>query len=217
MRKEFVTSLPSALRNIERYQLEIMQVPELARRAPFVRAWYASRQESGEWLFAPSKVIGYQFASAQEYFDDAKSGSRDGRDTERVLSQWFQEIEPDTELGTALAQALREYLGKFGVAPNSLARINLPRDFVRTASTLQTSTAKRGSLLERVTSHPDVCGGRPVIRGTRMRVVDILEALAHGATREELLADFDYLSTEDITAALLYAAGSTDHRVLRSA
>lgn len=73
------------------------------------------------------------------------------------------------------------------------------------------------SLLERITSHPDICGGRPVVRGTRMRVVDILEALAHGATREDLLTDFDYLTTDDITAALLYAASSTDHRVLRSA
>ncbi len=73
------------------------------------------------------------------------------------------------------------------------------------------------NLLERISSNPDICGGRPCVRGTRMRVVDLVEALAHGATRTELLADFDYLSDEDITAALLYAARATDHRVVRTA
>ena len=46
---------------------------------------------------------------------------------------------------------------------------------------------------------------------------DILEMLAGGATREEILADFPDLEAEDITAALLYAAGGTDHVVLKAA
>ena len=61
-------------------------------------------------------------------------------------------------------------------------------------------------LLNRISSDPAVCGGRPCIKGTRMRVADIVEAIAHGASQEELLADFDYLTAEDIAAALLYAA-----------
>lgn len=72
-------------------------------------------------------------------------------------------------------------------------------------------------LLSRISSDPAICGGRPCIKGTRMRVADIVEALAHGATQQELLADFDYLTAEDIAAALLYAARATEHRVVRTA
>ena len=73
------------------------------------------------------------------------------------------------------------------------------------------------SLLSRIASDPAVCGGRPCIKGTRMRVVDILEAMAHGATQEQLLRDFDYLTADDIAAALLYAARASDHRVVETA
>lgn len=50
-----------------------------------------------------------------------------------------------------------------------------------------------------------------------MRVTDIVEALANGATREELLHDFDYLTAEDIAAALLFSARAADHRVVQTA
>jgi len=60
-------------------------------------------------------------------------------------------------------------------------------------------------------------GGRPTIRGTRMRVKDILDLLAAGATREEIVSDYPYVEPEDITAALEYAAAQSDHPVLRSA
>ncbi len=71
--------------------------------------------------------------------------------------------------------------------------------------------------LERITIDPRMCGGRPCIRGMRVRVTDILEMLAAGATRETILADYPYLEDEDITAALRYAALQADHRVLRVA
>jgi uncharacterized protein (DUF433 family) len=72
-------------------------------------------------------------------------------------------------------------------------------------------------LLARITSHPDLCGGRPTIRGMRLRVADILDMLAHGATRDEILADFPDLEAEDLDAALLYAARAVDHPVTRAA
>jgi uncharacterized protein (DUF433 family) len=71
-------------------------------------------------------------------------------------------------------------------------------------------------LLDRISSDPAICGGQPCIKGTRMRVTDIVEAIAHGASRRELLADFDYLTADDIAAALLYAARATEHRVVRT-
>ena len=69
-------------------------------------------------------------------------------------------------------------------------------------------------LLDRITIDPDKCGGRPCIRGMRVRVVDVLEWLAEGQTPEEILSDFPYLEREDITAALQYAARRLDHPIL---
>jgi len=68
-------------------------------------------------------------------------------------------------------------------------------------------------LSERITIDPGVCGGRPCIRGLRIRVTDILDMLAGGATRAEILADYPYLEDEDITAALEYAATQWDLRL----
>jgi uncharacterized protein (DUF433 family) len=71
--------------------------------------------------------------------------------------------------------------------------------------------------LARITIDPQVCGGRPCIRGLRIRVKDILDMLAGSATRQEILADYPYLEDEDITAALEFASRATDHPVVASA
>ena len=73
------------------------------------------------------------------------------------------------------------------------------------------------SELSRITINPEQSGGRPSIRGTRVRVKDILELLASGATREEILVDYPYLEPGDIIAALEFAALQSDHPVLRTA
>jgi uncharacterized protein (DUF433 family) len=85
------------------------------------------------------------------------------------------------------------------------------------ASKPGSSRDKTERLSKRIVSDPEVCGGRARIRGTRVRVTDILDMLAGGMTREHILADFDYLSDEDISAALAYAARSTDHRIIHAA
>ena len=69
----------------------------------------------------------------------------------------------------------------------------------------------------RITVDPGRCGGRPCIRNLRVRVKDVLDLLAAGASREEILADYPYLENEDITAALEFAARQWDHPILRSA
>jgi uncharacterized protein (DUF433 family) len=71
--------------------------------------------------------------------------------------------------------------------------------------------------LHRITVDPRVCAGRPCIRGLRIRVKDILDMLAAGATREQILADYPYLEADDIVAALQFAASQSDHPVLRGA
>lgn len=73
------------------------------------------------------------------------------------------------------------------------------------------------NLLERITVESGKCGGRPCIRGLRIRVKDILEMLADGASPEAIVRDFPDLEAEDIRAALLYAAGGSDHAVLKAA
>jgi uncharacterized protein (DUF433 family) len=73
------------------------------------------------------------------------------------------------------------------------------------------------SELGRITVEPNQCGGRPCLRGLRIRVKDVLDLLAAGASREEILADYPLLEDADITAALEYAAQASDHPVLRVA
>lgn len=70
------------------------------------------------------------------------------------------------------------------------------------------------SELHRITVDPNQCGGRPCLR---VRVTDVLELLAAGASRQEVLADYPYLEAGDITAALEYAARQADHPVLHVA
>jgi uncharacterized protein (DUF433 family) len=68
-------------------------------------------------------------------------------------------------------------------------------------------------LVDRITVDPEQFGGRPCIRHLRVRVSDILDMMAGGATRAEILDDYPYLEDEDITAALAFAARATDHPV----
>ncbi|WP_058553659.1 DUF433 domain-containing protein [Thiohalocapsa sp. ML1] len=70
---------------------------------------------------------------------------------------------------------------------------------------------------QRITIDPNVCGGRPCIRGMRVRVTDVLDLLAAGASNEEILDDYPYLEAADISAALAYAARQLDHPVLSAA
>lgn len=73
------------------------------------------------------------------------------------------------------------------------------------------------SQLHRITTHPEQCGGRPCIRGLRVRVKDVLDLLAARASREEILEDYPYLEAGDIDAVLEFAAKQSDHPVLRVA
>lgn len=76
------------------------------------------------------------------------------------------------------------------------------------------SLMRESELLARITIDPERCGGRPCIRGLRVRVIDVLELLAAGETPEQILAEYPYLEPDDIAASLLYAARQLDHPVL---
>lgn len=70
------------------------------------------------------------------------------------------------------------------------------------------------SYLERITFNPNQCGGRPCIRGMRIRVKDVLDLVAAGVSEAEILADYPDLEPGDIKASLEYAAAQLDHPVL---
>ena len=70
---------------------------------------------------------------------------------------------------------------------------------------------ERTSQMQRITFNPNQCGGRPCIRGMRIRVQDGLDMLASGASEAEILESYPYVEREDIQAALDYAARQVDH------
>ena len=216
MSSKLVTSSQDASDNIRRFGDELAKNSELAEIMAYTRAWYAHRDARGIWAFAPSKFIGYSRNTARDYLRSHRD--RDGRLTERVLSQWFVEVTAGTPLHSELLGKLQQLFGEFGKTPNRLLRINVLASDSGAASVL--SERKRSSKdlsANRITTNPDVCGGRPCIRGMRIRVSDILSLLAAGEERSQILAEYPYLEAEDIEAALEYAAGSVDHRIIRAA
>lgn len=67
---------------------------------------------------------------------------------------------------------------------------------------------------DRVTIDPEICGGRPCIRGLRIRVTDVLDLLASGLSRAEVVAELPDLEIEDIDAVLRFASERLDHPVV---
>ena len=69
-------------------------------------------------------------------------------------------------------------------------------------------------IADRITVDPEQCGGRPCIRGMRIRVVDVLDLLANGLTGQEVLEELPDLTQEDIVACLRFASRQIDHPVV---
>ena len=69
-------------------------------------------------------------------------------------------------------------------------------------------------LAERITVDPDQCGGRPCIRGMRIRVIDVLDLLANGLTPDQVLEELPDLEPEDIAACLRFASRRLNHPVV---
>jgi len=69
-------------------------------------------------------------------------------------------------------------------------------------------------LVERITVNPEQCGGRPCIRGMRIRVVDVLDLLAAGLSQQQVLEELPDLEAEDISACLKFASSRLNHPIL---
>jgi len=72
-------------------------------------------------------------------------------------------------------------------------------------------------LLSRITSEPGKFGGKPCIRGMRIRVIDVLELLASGMTQQEILNEHPDLEADDIKACLIFAARRANYPFLNAA
>ncbi|NJN58539.1 MAG: DUF433 domain-containing protein [Leptolyngbyaceae cyanobacterium SL_5_9] len=70
------------------------------------------------------------------------------------------------------------------------------------------------ALLQRITVSPRQCGGRPCIRGMRIRVSDVLDLFVAGLSAEQILEELPDLEMDDLKAALKYAARKLNHPVL---
>ena len=69
-------------------------------------------------------------------------------------------------------------------------------------------------LMDRITVHPDQCGGRPCVRGMRIRVSDVLDLLAAGLSADDVVVELPDLERDDIAACLRFASRRLDHPVL---
>ena len=69
-------------------------------------------------------------------------------------------------------------------------------------------------LMDRITVNPQQCGGRPCIRGMRIRVIDVLDLLAAGLTPEQVVEELPDLEPADVTACLRFASRRLDHPIL---
>lgn len=69
-------------------------------------------------------------------------------------------------------------------------------------------------LVERITVNPEQCGGRPCIRGMRIRVVDVLDLLAADLSQQQVLEELPDLEAKDISACLKFASSRLNHPIL---
>lgn len=112
---------------INRFQDEVRRSPRLANRLPYARAWYVCRDDEGRWRFGPSKFVGYEGLTAEQYVELSRKGL-DGRRTEAQLRQWYVELDPSSELHEELSAQLSAFLAEHGKAPSRKMRISIPKE-----------------------------------------------------------------------------------------
>lgn len=215
-----VSSPEEVFTNIKRYQQELPRSDGLRKRVSMHRGWYAFKDESGRWLFAPSKFVGYADNTAKRYLDSYDSADgMDGRETEPALKQWFEVVEKSHPLFARLHGEFSKFASGLDKSPSRIWRVSILRNHLAESVEAPAFYPPKNvsSLQERIALDPDICGGRPCIKGTRMRVGDIVDMIASGASQEDILEDFPYLEKDDIAAALKYAARALDHAVVRAA
>ena len=209
---QIVSDESQVIENIVNFNRDI-DYPRIHAMIAYVRHWYAIPLPDKGWVFGPSKFIGYVGMDSKKYakaFEDLSGG-----ETEKGnLTKWFIELRPTDTLAQVLMQELRRQMAQYGKTVNALARIHVLKGAMQHSAEARQPPGSEGW---RITSDPRILAGKPCIRGMRIRVADILEMLAHGATRKEILEDYPYVEDGDITAALEFAMDAVDHRLVKAA
>ena len=199
------------IENIRLYEECLASKPQMQDRIRRHAAWYAFR-EAGVWHFGPSKFVGYEGITAKDYLASAK-GSLDGRETESRLKRWFTPVDPASDQFHELMEAFKAFAMRHGKEPKKTWRVSI----VSAAEVRLPTVRPEFNLSGLVVSNPQICGGRPTIRGTRVRVSDIVDMMAHGTTPQEIVEAYPYLTLDHVRAALSFAARLLDHPVVKAA
>lgn len=218
MAHALVDSLDQVRDNVVRFEREVRGSSDLLTRTRGFHGWCALESADGTWSFAPSTFVGYAQTTAADYLEDARNGDRDYRRAEKVLEEWFEVVPPGTPRGDQLAAALRVFIKSLNPkysGPRKDARIWVLRQGVACGG--DAAIGPEPPLHDRIHVDASICGGRPHIRGTRVRVCDILDLLAGGAAPSDVLADYPYLTEADLRAALGFGAAASRHRIVLTA
>lgn len=118
---ELVTDPTQVLGNIARLQSEFASSPELMDRASFVHAWYVDTRDPTHPKFGFSKFLGYQDLDSKTYLAQYKD--LNGRDTEKVLKDWFEELRAGTPEFNRYHEMLKAWLARHGKTPRGTVRL----------------------------------------------------------------------------------------------
>jgi uncharacterized protein (DUF433 family) len=209
-----IVTLPEAKDNIVRFADELRQAPGLQNRLGTFKVWYVIMRGKTQ-VFAPSKFIGRRNNTAAAHLSESGgSGKRHGNDGKAVLDQWFVDVSTTSAQHRSLLSALSGIYAAYGKVPNASTHFRIPAEDADDPLRPLNHAALPGDW---IVHDPGICSGKPTLKGTRIRVADVLQMLAGGDSAETILQDYPSLQRAHIDAALGYAATAIDHRVIRAA
>lgn len=119
---QLVTEISQALTAIQSFQEEVASSTSLQDRLGYARSWYFMKK-GDDYIYAPSKWVGCVGMTADLYVNSSKE--IDGRKTEEVLGQWYDEVGSSSRAHRYHMEKLREFLGQYGKSPSSAVRFNV--------------------------------------------------------------------------------------------
>lgn len=117
-----VTEISQALTAIQNFQTEVASSTSLQDRLGYARSWYFIKN-GDDYIYAPSKWVGYVGMTAEVYVSTSKE--IDGRKTEEVLGQWYDEVSASSRAYSFHIEKLKAFLGQYGKSPSSAVRFNV--------------------------------------------------------------------------------------------
>jgi putative transposase len=190
-------------------QGDALTIPRVQRRAPppALASFATQSQGRDEEIVAAYATGAYSYREIAQHFGihPATVGRVVRRRMQRCGNRpRIRELTPDPRADPGPARE----------APSSHLTCSLLRTPVVFRIVGSSRNTSMSNLLDRITINPEQCGGRPCIRGMRIRVVDVLDLLAAGLSTEQVLEELPDIESEDIAAALRFAARKLDHPVL---